>query len=199
MKYLKHKVTNEIIISKSRFIGILIPVSSNSMIPDLISSLKKEYPKATHYCYASITGENGEYHNSSDDGEPSGTAGVPILSVLKHHEVTDILCVVIRYYGGIKLGAGGLIRAYGSCCSKVLEYAIFYKKKTVPLYKLSFNYSLIDKIEHLLKDKANIIDKEFLNNVTYSVYLDDITVLEDINHLLDHKEFLGNITLDINI
>lgn len=150
-----------------------------------------EYPKANHYCSASFFGETKEHATASDDGEPSRTAGIPILEVLKHHEVTNILCVVVRYFGGIKLGSGGLVRAYTKASAEAMKLAKFYIKKTVPSFEISFDYPLIDKIDHFLDQKAIITHKSFLQHVTYHVVLNDseVSILDDLRHqLISMKE-----------
>ena len=199
MRYLKEKTTIELVINKSKFIGVLVPCFSNSLIGDEISILKKEYPKANHYCYACITGELGEYYNSSDDGEPSGTAGVPILNTLKHSDTTNLLCVVIRYFGGIKLGAGGLIRAYSNSASQVLGTAKYYIKKKVPTYQWTFKYHLIDKIEHLVSKVGTITNKEFSDECVYTLYLEDNQILTEVSHLLTDCKYLGETILEIDL
>ena len=105
MKTIKNNLSNEIIIKNSRFICLLIKIN-NIDISDILNNIKLSYPKATHYCYGFIY---NNYKKSSDDGEPTGTAGNSILFVLEKNNLNNILCVVIRYFGGIKLGAGGLI------------------------------------------------------------------------------------------
>lgn len=110
-------------IKKSRFIGIATRVSSSEDATEALAGLKKEFPDATHHCWAYVVGnpESSTHMRADDDGEPSGTAGKPILNVLQHKDVGDILLVVVRYFGGTKLGAGGLVRAYSSTTSGVME------------------------------------------------------------------------------
>ena len=108
MKSIQKEITSEIIINKSRFITILTNINDIDKVKEKLEEIKKKYKDATHYCYAYII---NNHEKCSDNGEPSGTAGMPILNVLKQNDLTNILCVVIRYFGGIKLGAGGLIRA----------------------------------------------------------------------------------------
>ena len=111
MKTVKKEVTNEIIINKSKFITIIIPLTTIEQIDDILKNIKNKYKDATHYCYGYVI--NGK-EKMSDDGEPSGTAGMPILNVIKKHDLTNVICIVVRYFGGIKLGAGGLTRAYSN-------------------------------------------------------------------------------------
>ena len=117
---------NEIIIKKSRFITKLYYTNQNlNRVNDIINELKKEYKKCTHICYSYIIGPNAK---AVDDGEPSGTAGKPILNVLQKKDMTNVLCVVIRYFGGIKLGAGGLVRAYTKSASEVIKLVNLIEK-----------------------------------------------------------------------
>ncbi len=109
---------NEIIIKKSKFLGFLYEISNLNEINDILNTLKKENKKATHICYAYKVGINAKYF---DDGEPSGTAGKPIYNILEKKNLDNTLIVVIRYFGGIKLGAGGLFRAYSNTASDLLK------------------------------------------------------------------------------
>ncbi|MFP4177905.1 MAG: YigZ family protein [Acholeplasmataceae bacterium] len=192
MRYLKEKTTHRIEIRKSKFIAHLFPLESQDDIGVFLTELKEEHARANHFCHASLFGRDAEQQTASDDGEPSRTAGVPILEVLKHHEVTDILCVVVRYFGGIKLGAGGLVRAYRKATAEVLEKARFYRKKRVAVYRITFPYRLIDAIDQHFVNSARITEKTFLENVTYTVVLNgmDRTPLTAIEHLLDRVEEL---------
>lgn len=163
MKTVKENIENEIIINKSRFITLLIKINNLDEIEKNLKEIKKKYKDATHYCYAYIIGNK---EKCSDNGEPSGTAGMPILNVLKQNDLTNILCIVIRYFGGIKLGAGGLIRAYSTSASEALN-----KTNIVNLIKgykivIEFNYDNIKQINYLLKDIQ--IKKEYGNTITYT-------------------------------
>lgn len=163
MKTVKENIENEIIINKSRFITLLIKINNLDEIEKNLKEIKKKYKDATHYCYAYIIGNK---EKCSDNGEPSGTAGMPILNVLKQNDLTNILCVVIRYFGGIKLGAGGLIRAYSTSASEALN-----KTNIINLIKgykivIEFNYDNIKQINYLLKDIQ--IKKEYGNTITYT-------------------------------
>jgi uncharacterized YigZ family protein len=193
MYYIQTESFYELEISKSRFIALLMPIKDKDAIKLVIESLKIRFPKANHYTYASIIGEKAEIQVASDDGEPQKTAGVPILDVLKHKKLTDVVCVVIRYFGGIKLGAGGLIRAYAKSASNAISNAILYDKKSFETYEITFRYHLIDKIDQFLDKKASVIDKTFMEDVTYQISFDqsDASSLEDIKHLLNHVKKLS--------
>ena len=129
--------THEIIIDRSRFICHLKKVETEEEAQEYIKALKKEYWDANHNCSAYIIGENMEHQRSSDDGEPSGTAGVPMLEVLKKRELHNLVAVVTRYFGGIKLGAGGLIRAYGRSVSEAIDQSGIAKKELIGSFTFS--------------------------------------------------------------
>lgn len=125
---------HEIIIEKSRFICTLKKVSSEEQALENLKEIKKEFNDANHNCPAYLIGENGEFQRSSDDGEPSGTAGIPMLEVLRKRHLHNVLAVVTRYFGGIKLGAGGLIRAYGKSVSEAIDAAGIAEKQLFSFY-----------------------------------------------------------------
>ncbi len=159
-------------ISKSRFITHLNHVESEQEAQDFILRLKKQYYDARHNCYAYIIGEHSEIQKSSDDGEPSGTAGVPILEVLKKNELSDIVVVVTRYFGGIKLGAGGLIRAYGKSASLGLEAATIVKKSIFNVYELQMDYNLLGTLENYLhQNDIRIAGKDYTDKVVIKILL----------------------------
>lgn len=201
MNYIKEITTHQIEIDKSIFIGILFPLDDPSNIKDLIEEAKMMFPKANHYCSASLYGEGLEHATSSDDGEPQRTAGIPILEILKHNNITNVLCVVVRYFGGIKLGAGGLIRAYAKATSEVLKTATLYEKKEMEGYKITFDYALISKVDHILEDISIIKDKVYLEDVSYQIYFKekDISVFDEIKHQFKSIESLPFETLWIKI
>ena len=165
MKSIVTKEIYEITIKKSKFIGIIIPIDSIDDVNSNLIKLKEEYKNATHYCYAFKLINNKGF---SDDGEPNKTAGIPILNVLEGEELINVLIIVIRYFGGIKLGPGGLIRAYSNTCKEVIK-----KCTKVDLIKgleisISFNYSNEKEINHLLKNSI-IKNKEYKEKCTYII------------------------------
>lgn len=164
----KSIITNkeqEYIINKSKFITKLYKVTTEKQIVDILDNIKKEYKDSTHICYAYII-DNIKRFN--DDGEPGGTAGMPILNVLENNELNYILAVVIRYFGGIKLGAGGLVRAYSNSVSETLKNNIKDLEQNIRI-EILFDYSNSKKIDFLLKDISK--DKYFGNNVRYEFYI----------------------------
>ena len=128
-------------IKKSRFIGRVYPVKSEVEADAIIAANKKEHYKATHVCSAWVLNTTPERQKASDDGEPSGTAGKPMLEVLKKRGIVDVLVIVIRYFGGIKLGAGGLIRAYSGSAAAALDAAQIIKKQLSDIVSVTIDYT----------------------------------------------------------
>lgn len=168
MKTIKENTKNEIIIKNSRFITLLYKIRSKEEIEQYLQQVKKRYPKATHYCYAYKIGEN--IKKTSDDGEPGGTAGMPMLNVLDKEDITNILAITIRYFGGIKLGAGGLIRAYSKSVKEALNKVSLIKLVDGIKCKLTFPYVKENDIIKQIPEK-NILSKTYLENITYIVLL----------------------------
>ena len=139
---------------------------------DFINSIKKEHYKATHNCSAFILGEKSEIKRTSDDGEPSGTAGIPMLGVLESHQLTNLCVVVTRYFGGIKLGAGGLIRAYAGCVAlAVKEIGLVEIKEQVGL-RLQLSYSQYQEYGNFLKSENLMeFDTEFTDSVATTIFV----------------------------
>lgn len=160
-------------IKKSKFICHVKRVSSEEEARDFINAIKKEHYKATHNCSAFIIGEQSDIKRTSDDGEPSGTAGVPMLGVLEHHHITNSCVVVTRYFGGIKLGAGGLIRAYaGSVAQAVREIGLVEIKEQVVL-GITLSYSQYQEFANFLKDhQLAEQDPLFTDQVTTTIFVD---------------------------
>ena len=131
MKTIKETIKTTQTINKSEFITTLYQVNSLEDVQSLLQETRKKYYDATHNCYAYILGNNQETKKSSDDGEPSGTSGMPILNVLEKNDLTNILCIVTRYFGGIKLGAGGLVRAYSSSAAMAISSATMLNLKHI--------------------------------------------------------------------
>ena len=163
MKSIQKEITSEIIINKSRFITILTNINDIDKVKEKLEEIKKQYKDATHYCYAYII---NNHEKCSDNGEPSGTAGMPILNVLKQNDLTNILCVVIRYFGGIKLGAGGLIRAYSTSASVALNKATITNIVNGYNITIEFSYNNLKQIDYLLKNID--IKKDYQTNIIYT-------------------------------
>ena len=160
-------------IKKSRFICHAKRVYNEEEARDFISAIKKEHYKATHNCSAFIVGERSEIKRTSDDGEPSGTAGIPMLGVLENHNLTNVCVVVTRYFGGIKLGAGGLIRAYaGSVALAVKEIGIIEIKEQAGI-QIHMTYAQYQEYGNFLKEH-NLIELEtnFTDQVDTILFID---------------------------
>ena len=159
----------ELIIKNSKFITILYKLNNENNISNILNEIKKEYPDATHYCYAYII---NNIKKSSDDGEPSGTAGIPILKVLEANNLTNILCIVVRYFGGIKLGANGLIRAYTKSVSNALKEISLKELINGINIDITFEYNQVKEIDYLLKN-ITINNKIFDNKITYNINIEE--------------------------
>ena len=162
-------------IKKSRFICTLQRIESEEDAKELIQALKKEHWKANHNCHAYVLGDNQDIQRSSDDGEPSGTAGIPMLEVLKVKELRNVIAVVTRYFGGTKLGAGGLIRAYSQSVSSALEEIGLVKGVLKQALIISLDYGTHGKLEHYINNTEDIILDEtlFTDKVTVTLYVDE--------------------------
>ena len=160
-------------IKKSRFICHAKRVYSEEEARDFITAIKKEHYKATHNCSAFIIGERSEIQRTSDDGEPSGTAGFPMLGVLENHNLTNVCVVVTRYFGGIKLGAGGLIRAYaGSVALAVKEIGIIEIKEQAGI-AIQMSYTQYQEYSNFLKEHNLMeLDTNFTDQVDTKIYVD---------------------------
>ena len=160
--------TCEITEKKSRFIAYLAYVTTEEDAQSFVAQIKKKHYDARHNVYAYILNSGGKKY--SDDGEPSKTAGYPILEMLENEGVTDVVCVVTRYFGGTLLGTGGLIRAYTKSAKDCLEKAGVKKMILCDTVNLTFDYAYLNKIEHMLKTEDLVTkDKTFLENVTLTV------------------------------
>lgn len=176
---------DEIIINKSKFIGTATPVKSEEEAVSFIESIRKEFKDATHNCYAYVIGENKNIQRYSDDGEPSGTAGMPILNVIKQENLVNVAVVVTRYFGGVLLGAGGLVRAYTKGCKIGLESGIIVEKNLY--YDLSFNldYTLLGKMDNeLLKSNFIVRDKIYSDHVMFKLIVQE-NEIDEIESLVN--------------
>ena len=186
MLSIKNNNKYEEVIKYSRFISLLFKVYSKEEVDYYLNKVKKEYPGATHYCYAYVI---DNIVKSSDDGEPSKTAGIPILNQITNNDLNYVLIVVVRYFGGVKLGAGPLTRAYAKIAREVID-----KENIITLIKgydinINFNYNDIKNVDYILGN-SKIISKDFNDIVTYNVYVN-----EDILNKLS----IYNVTINKNI
>jgi uncharacterized YigZ family protein len=163
-------------IKRSRFLGVAVPVHSEVDVEAALEEIRREHPDATHHCWASVLGdpEKSARMRMDDDGEPSGTAGRPILSVLQHKHVGDILLVVVRYFGGTKLGAGGLVRAYSSTASGVMDALPTAESRTSALATIRLDYPDEEPVRRLLgAENVAILGVRFEEAVLLDVRVDE--------------------------
>lgn len=192
-EYLSVKDTTEteLEIKRSVFITRLIHAESEEEAQLILADIRKEHFKATHHCYAWIIGKDNPAKKFSDDGEPSGTAGKPILSALEYSSLTNVLCVVIRYFGGIKLGASGLTRAYSQAASECIRESVIVRSvRCVPLTVAS-DYSLYARLEsYVLGEGFSEGEKIFSDEAVFTAYIpvdDTGRVMKDLTELSNGK------------
>lgn len=171
-----------IVIQKSKFITTLVPIKSQEDAIAQLNIIKKKYSDATHNCYAYISSENAIEQRFSDDGEPQGTAGVPMLEVLKKKNIYMTLAVVTRYFGGIKLGANGLIGAYSSCVASAIDKADVVRYKISSNISIDIDYSIYKKVQEVIEESEGQVQ-----NIDYqdSVKMDFIVPVENFDSLKD--------------
>ena len=159
---------------RSEFIGHISHCNSEEDAIKFIEEINEKYKDATHNCYAYIIGENSLTQRYSDNGEPQGTAGIPILEVLKKENLTNIACVVTRYYGGKKLGASGLIRAYTKGCTLALNEVDIVKIKDYKKVKIVINYNVLGVFDNWLGLSVHTeFNREYTDDVSIYLYVDD--------------------------
>ncbi|WP_077601919.1 YigZ family protein [Oceanobacillus sojae] len=169
----KQHGTDEITIQKSRFIANVKRVESEEEAQEFIQSIKKEHRDAAHNCSAYMIGETDHIQKANDDGEPGGTAGVPILEVLKKKGLKDTAVVVTRYFGGIKLGAGGLIRAYGSATTQGIKTTGIVRRERMQGVSVTVEYPMLGKLENEVRQQSKYIleNIHYLENVAFIIYV----------------------------
>lgn len=150
-------------IKRSRFLCTLAPAAGEDAAQEVIRRAREQYPGATHHCFAYVIGADGRLHRASDDGEPGGTAGTPMLNVLLTREVRDTVAVVTRYYGGTQLGAGGLVRAYGGAVSAALDAIGTVERRRLALLTVTADHQRAGRLENDLRAAGHI-----LRDVTYA-------------------------------
>lgn len=168
---------SEIIISKSRFLTYVNRAETEEQALDFINHIKKLHPQATHNCSCYLIGEHDNIQKANDDGEPSGTAGVPMLEVLKKQGLKDAVVVVTRYFGGIKLGGGGLIRAYGKATTEGITAAQVVERKLHSLMKVAVDYTWLGKLENEIRSSAYTLERiDYLEGVELFVFVEQAAV-----------------------
>lgn len=166
----------------SRFLAFAYPVESEVQVKEILSSLRKEYFDAKHHCFAYRIGPSGERWRVNDDGEPSSSAGRPILGQLLSNELSDILVVVVRYFGGTKLGIPGLIKAYRSSTSDAIANAVIIEKTACELRRARFGYEMMNEVMKVIKDlKLEIVSQQMdtLCSITFKIPLSQVSSVEE--------------------
>ncbi len=174
-------------IKRSRFIAIVKRVRSEEELFSELAAIRKKYSDATHVCYAAVFDKTGNAARFSDDGEPGGTAGQPILEVIKKANLSETLVAVVRYFGGIKLGAGGLVRAYSSSAAECVKNAVKIDCVPADVYSLTLDFSEAKRFEAAARRKGiKILSTEYSSAVTF-----DLGVNEGENPEADIAEILA--------
>lgn len=188
---LRQSASDEFIINKSRFIGYAAPCETEAEALAFLQSIRTKHKDATHNCYAYIIGQNAGIMRYSDDGEPGGTAGLPMMEVLKHQGVVNCCCVVTRYFGGVLLGAGGLVRAYTQGAVVALKAAQVVEMLPSCQYLCEVAYPLWDKVQYALKSlPAQLLSSEFTTAVGFTLLIrqtDAQSVLDTLTRVTDGR------------
>ncbi len=167
MKSIAKTTYNRFVINKSVFHNYLIPVSDVNDTETELERIKEKHPGANHYCTAYIIGPHKSFQKYDDNGEPSGTAGLPMLDVLKKNDLTNVFAVSVRFFGGIKLGASGLIRAYAKGVSHNCDDAKFTYLTTLLTVTLTIPFDEIGHVEHFIRKDYTLLDTQYSDHVTY--------------------------------
>ena len=187
----------EIIEKKSRFIADIFSVSSEEEALQILEKVKKKYWDARHHCWAYVIGDEQVQERCSDDGEPSGTAGKPILEVIRGNEIHNVLIVVTRYFGGTLLGTGGLVRAYTQAAQEGIAASTIVTKTQGYKVKIQTDYTTLGKIQYLLGQKGiQIIDSVYQDNVEIFVYIskeEEILLQRDITEVTNGQTVVERI------
>ena len=194
-KTLRQSASDEIIINKSRFIGYAAPCETEAEALAFLQSIRLKHKDATHNCYAYVIGQNAGIMRYSDDGEPGGTAGLPMMEVLKAQGVVNCCVVVTRYFGGVLLGAGGLVRAYTQGTVIALKAAQVAVMEPSQQYLCEVAYPLWDKVQHTMRAlPLQMLSSEFTTAVAFTILVrerDAESVLSEMTRITDgHFEFL---------
>lgn len=185
----------EIEIKKSKFINLVFHAEDEETLEKILGEVRKKHYKATHVCWAYVLNSDPKRQKASDDGEPSGTAGKPILEVINHRELRDVLVVVIRYFGGVKLGTGGLIRAYIGGASDVLKQSQIIKKQFSDQVKIHISYASYGSLTSSLLEKEIIpVDEDFGENVTLSFQIPVADTQEFLDWIKDQTSGSSEVT-----
>ncbi|RMI13935.1 IMPACT family protein [Cellulomonas triticagri] len=167
-------VEHELVVKKSRFLTRVEPVATVAEADAVVAAVRKRYWDARHHCVALVVGHRAEQQRSSDDGEPSGTAGVPMLEVLRRRDLTDLVVVVTRYFGGVLLGAGGLVRAYSTATSEALDRAVEVRRSAATRVTVEAPHADAGRLHGVLRDwtdahEAAVVDVTYAAAATFTL------------------------------
>ena len=199
---IKEEVRKEIVINKSRFIACISRCFSEEEAKAYIEAIRKEYSGANHVCHAYIIGKDKLKKHSSDDREPSGTAGIPILEVLDKNDVYDIIACVVRYFGGIKLGTGGLVRAYSGAVVEALKDSIKTEEKIIHQYEVTYPYDMSGSVEAFLRKNTNLINLEYDENIKTIIETEEENFTQKITDISSGKVipvFIQDVIKEIDV
>lgn len=191
-KTIESPVENTLLKEKgSKFIGFAFPVNNEEELKNALEKIRSEHPKATHHCYAFRIGLNGENYRANDDGEPSGSAGLPIYNQLLANEITNVLVISVRYYGGTKLGVSGLVKAYKESAKITLEEARIVTKELETVVQISFNFNQQNIIFTLLsKYEAKVLQFDANENCIVTAAL-KLSQKESISEKLSEMQYVS--------
>ena len=185
---LRKFASDEFIINKSRFIGYAAPCETEAEALAFLQSIRTKHKDATHNCYAYIIGQNAGIMRYSDDGEPGGTAGKPIMDVLTGRGLTNVLCVVTRYFGGILLGAGGLVRAYSKSAADAVTKAGVVSYLPGTILDIPMDYSRYGTLEGFIRANAEVRNVAFAQNVVVTVAVEDTNLLKFMKEVTERSD-----------
>lgn len=182
------EVENTYVEKKSKFISYTFPIETEIDFKETLNEIKEYHPKANHHCWAYVLGEKYEIEKYSDDGEPAGAAGLPILGQLKSKKLTYCACIVVRYFGGIKLGKGGMIKAYKEAAKQSIECASIIQKEICTNYIIKIKYSRMDRIMQLVKrTNITLVRKDISEICTFYVEV-PLNLIEYVEGILNEAE-----------
>lgn len=187
MKTIKSETIIEFEEKKSKFIGYAKPISTKKQAEEFIQKIKNKHPDATHNCSAYKVIDNGqEYFKTDDDGEPSGTAGKPMGDIINYMEVSNLVVIATRYFGGIKLGAGGLVRNYAKTAKLAIQEAGVEDYVEKNIFILDFPYDKINEVDNILGENCDCLEKGFHDKVTYKVNIsnDILNLLKGVKDIM---------------
>ena len=182
----------------SRFSGFAFPVKSEVQVKEIINKIKSEHPKANHHCYAFRLGPGKSVFRFSDDREPAGSAGKPIFGVIQANDLTDILIIVVRYFGGTLLGVPGLINAYRSASQMTVENSIIVQKTVVERYQIRFDYEYLSLMMEMIKiSKAIILQQKLEIDCSITIELPKQAADDLISKIRNHYKLKGNCEITV--